>query len=383
MMSTTPAIVIVTERQLFPINAGSRTRIVTLIRSLRRLGFRVVLVTRAGGGWKDALGTWWVADARYCVRAARFYNGSPAAFDCSGFRSGIEAAVRDHSPVAVIAEYLWMAPCLRWVQNGALRLVDTLDVMHRRRRFAGRLTDVWVTCTPEEERRFLEYGDAIIAIQPNERDEFRALAPGSRVICLPHHVALRPARAGGSRPVVAIVGSANPCNVEGITAFVETAWPIVRAAVPSAELRVYGELAAKAPDADGLRRIGPMRDLTRAYRDAAVVINPARLGTGLKIKVVEALAHGKAVVTTTCGADGLMDDAPDAFIASDDLDTFGAAVAHLLLDRRARLDMESAAIRFAASHFSLDRVYAELLQLLRDRPVGVAPAAGERLKAAV
>jgi glycosyltransferase involved in cell wall biosynthesis len=380
-MATTPAIVIVTERQLFPINAGSRARIVTLIRSLRRLGFRVVLVTRTGAGWRDALGTRWLVDARYRVSAPRFYNGSPFAFDCSGFRPAVEAAVREHSPVAVIAEYLWMAPCLRWVQNGALRLIDTLDVMHRRRHFAGRLTDVWVTCTPEEERGFLEYGDVIIAIQPNERDAFRALAPASRVICVPHYVPASPAGGGGSRPIVAVVGSANPCNVEGITAFVETAWPIVRSAVPDAELRVYGELAAKAPHTDGLRRIGPARDLSRAYRDATVMINPARLGTGLKIKVVEALAHGKAVVTTICGADGLIDGATDAFIATDDLSAFGAAVARLLVDPRARMDMESAAIRFAASQFSVGRVYGELLQVIREHSVSATPARAEPLKA--
>jgi glycosyltransferase involved in cell wall biosynthesis len=366
MMTTKPAVVIVTERQLFPINAGSRSRIVTLIRSLRRLGFRVVLVTRKGGGWKDAVGTWRVADALYRPRAPRFYNGSPHPFDPSDFRSSVEAAVREHSPVAVIAEYIWMAPCLRWVINGALRLIDTHDVMHRRRDFAGRLSDVWVTCSADEERRFLACADVIIAIQPNEREVFRALAPAARVICVPHYVPATPASGGDSRRIVTVIGSANPCNTEGITAFVERAWPVVRAAVPDAELHVYGELASQAPDADGLRRVGPARDLTRAYRDAAVMINPARLGTGLKIKVVEALAHGKAVVTTTCGADGLGDAAMAALIATDDLAAFGAAVAHLLVDRRARLELEAAAARAAASEFSIDRVYGELLQVLRE-----------------
>lgn len=367
-MTTRPTIVIVTERQLFPINAGSRARIVTLIRALRWLGFRTVLVTRTGGGWRDTLGTRWLANDRYRARAPRFYNGSPFAFDCSRFRPAVEAAVRDHSPVAVIAEYIWMAPCLQWVQNGALRLVDTLDVMHRRRHFADRLTDVWVTCTPEEERELLGYGDVIVAIQPNERDVFEALAPAARVICVPHYVAVSPSRGGGTRPIVAVVGSANPCNVEGITAFMETAWPIVRASVPDAELRVYGELAQKVPHAEGVRRVGVTRDLDRAYRDAAVMINPARLGTGLTIKVVEALARGKAVVTTTCGVDGLADSA-DAFVATDDLSEFGAAVARLLVDIRVRTDVESAALRFAASHFGMDRVYGELLQVLGEHSV--------------
>jgi glycosyltransferase involved in cell wall biosynthesis len=351
-----------------------------LIRSLRCLGFRVVLVTRTAGGWTDALGTLWLADALYRVSAPGFSPGSPLAFDCSGFRPAIEAAVREYSPVAVIAEYLWMAPCLRWVQNGALRLIDTLDVMYRRHQFADRLSHVWVTCTAEEERSLLEYGDVIVAIQPNEREVFRTLAPASRVICVPHYVPPSRARGSPSRPVVAVVGSANPCNVEGITAFVDSAWPIVRSAVPDAELRVYGDLAAKAPEADRLRRVGPIADLSRAYRDATVMINPARLGTGLSIKVVEALAHGKAIVTTTCGADGLGEGASDALVATDDLAAFGAAVTRLLLNPRARLDMEAAARRFAALHFSLDRTYAELMQVIREHAgAGAVPA--EPLKA--
>ena len=54
--------------------------------------------------------------------------------------------------------------------------------------------------------------------------------------------------------------------------------------------------------------LGHKENIEKEYAEATVVINPAWIGTGLKIKTVEALARGKALVTTPKGIEGLPDD---------------------------------------------------------------------------
>jgi len=365
-MTARPTIVIVTDRHLFPVNEGTRARIVTLIRSLRALGFFVVLVTSSPGK-RRALQTRWLVDRLVVVDAPAFPGGSPSAYDCAPFEPGVRSVVERFSPVAVIAEYIWMAPCLEQVRNGAMRLVDTHDLMHVRRALSDSLSDVWVTCTPEEERHLLEKADAIIAIQPNEQRRFRELVPDREVICIPHHVPVPHRREKRDRAVVAVVGSGNPVNVAGLRWFLDEAWPLVRRQRPETELRIFGDLARAAPPAEGVVPVGFVRTLRRAYRDAAVVINFVRVGTGLKIKTVEALAHGCAVVTTSCGAEGLESGAGRAFLVEDDPERFGLAVAALLGDRHARSRLESAATMFARAEFSRERVYGSFLRALSAR----------------
>jgi glycosyltransferase involved in cell wall biosynthesis len=164
-----------------------------------------------------------------------------------------------------------------------------------------------------------------------------------------------------------MIASDNPGNVEGLTAFLDSAWPIIRRQRPNAELRIFGPLAEKAPACDGVVRVGYIRRLDRAYREAAVIVNPVRFGTGLKIKTVEALARGKAVVTTSCGAEGLESGMGSAFIVEDDMQRFGHATAALLADADARARLGLAAAVFAGAQFNRETAYAGLLEILASR----------------
>ena len=209
-MRRRPTVVVVTEKRLFPVNEGNRARIVTLIKLLRRLDVSVVLVARRPERGLPMIQTRWLADHLVAVDAERFSRGSPSAYDCSAFAAAVRVAVDRFRPVAVIAEYIWMAPCLDVVGTRALRIVDTLDLMHPRRAFADRLTNIWVDCAEDEERALLEKADTVIAIQAREQRRFQELVPTRRVVCVPHHVPVREAGTTGTRHVVAIVGSDNP-----------------------------------------------------------------------------------------------------------------------------------------------------------------------------
>ncbi|MBL8991015.1 MAG: glycosyltransferase family 4 protein, partial [Phycisphaerae bacterium] len=105
--------------------------------------------------------------------------------------------------------------------------------------------------------------------------------------------------------VVLTVGTWSwPPNADGLRWFLERCWPDLRRARPDIRLRVagappsgrLGRLCASAPNVE---MVGFVDDLRAEYAAAAVCVAPIRFGAGTKIKLLEALAHGRATVACT------------------------------------------------------------------------------------
>jgi hypothetical protein len=96
---------------------------------------------------------------------------------------------------------------------------------------------------------------------------------------------------------------------------------------------------------------------------------PLRVGTGLKAKLVQALAHGCAVVTTSVGAQGLAELEPPPFIVADTAPDFALAVAGLIADPAARRELEDRAVR-SAELFNPATAYRPMLAALGLDPPG-------------
>jgi glycosyltransferase involved in cell wall biosynthesis len=94
------------------------------------------------------------------------------------------------------------------------------------------------------------------------------------------------------------------------------------------------------------------------------VINPVSVGTGLKIKTVEALAFGKAVITTRCGAEGLESGAGTAFEVVEDMRQMAGEVVRLLTDPNRRRTLEHQAQAWAQAELSPARIFREFLDFL-------------------
>jgi glycosyltransferase involved in cell wall biosynthesis len=120
----------------------------------------------------------------------------------------------------------------------------------------------------------------------------------------------------------------NP-NVEGLLWFVDQVWPRIREQRPEAVLQIGGNASAvvrqRLEGVEGLEQLGFVDDMAATVRGAAVNLAPIRFGTGTRIKVLDALAQGGAVVSTTLGCEGLdvvdgqhvrLADGPSAFAAA-------------------------------------------------------------------
>ncbi|HEV7482392.1 MAG TPA: glycosyltransferase family 4 protein [Solirubrobacterales bacterium] len=146
--------------------------------------------------------------------------------------------------------------------------------------------------------------------------------------------------------------------------------PAVRSRYPRARLRMVGS----APPAeildlagDGIEVIADAPSMEPHLEAAAVVVAPVRSGGGMRMKVLEAMARQKAVVTTGLGAEGFASLEPELPLRiADDTDGIAAAIAELLGDDGERRELGRDAREFAQRHHSpaawaarLEAVYEE------------------------
>jgi len=159
-------------------------------------------------------------------------------------------------------------------------------------------------------------------------------------------------------------------NRDAATWLAREIMPAVRARYPEARLRLVGN----APPREVRRLAGPRVELIAdapsiaPHLDAAsVVAAPLRTGGGMRMKVLQALAGGKAVVTTSRGAEGFAElEQPLPFVVADDTAAIAAAVADLLADAEERSALGRKGRAFAERHHTpaawaarLEAVYAE------------------------
>jgi glycosyltransferase involved in cell wall biosynthesis len=269
-----------------------------------------------------------------------------------------------YQPCAVVAEYIFTAPCLEVVPPGILKIIDTHDMFCRRKEqvISYGIEDP-LPCTPREERSYLLKSDLIIAIQSNEARLFRKLVPERRVITVGIDYDIVPEIDDGKVVPgrILVVGSDNPLNVHGLNEFYRHAWPAIRNRNPEAVLRVVGKIGNHLSTRDDRVRIaGWVEDLDEEYREAAVVINPTVAGTGLKIKSVEALCKAKPLLATPNSVEGLdyTGDAP--FVVCRDWKEFSESILALLASEEKRRELQERALRFARENFSAETIYAPL-----------------------
>jgi glycosyltransferase involved in cell wall biosynthesis len=132
---------------------------------------------------------------------------------------------------------------------------------------------------------------------------------------------------------------------------------------------IYPPAAVQALACDDIAVTGPVPDILPYMEGAEVVLAPVRIGGGMRMKVLQAMAMGKAVVTTPRGAEGLaVEGSQPPLVVAEDAGAIAAAVESLLGSPDARHTLGGQARAFVNEHYSpaayarrLEAIYAELL----------------------
>ncbi len=275
----------------------------------------------------------------------------------------------------IIADYAFLTDGIPYaLRPDAISLVIMHDLFSSRAAQFDRLgaADSVATIEQHAEMALLGRADAVVAIQAKEAATVRQFLPGRHVITAPMGIEPVAYPQPGRGLSVLFVGSNTAPNILGLRWFRETIWPEVRDNVAGATLLVAGSVCGTVTHSpDGVRLLGVVRDLARLYQEASVVISPLLAGSGLKIKLIEALGHGKAIVATSATLRGVEAELRDVVAVADEPADFAAAVIGLLTDEELRMRRATAALELARAQFSAASCYAELLAFAR-APISVA-----------
>lgn len=229
------------------------------------------------------------------------------------------------------------------------------------------------------EARFGPHYDVHVAV--SKEDAGRLPVPSERVRIVPNGVDVSYFRPGGAAEVddtLVHVGAMRWApNFDGMQHFLSEVWPRIRSRRPHVRLRLAGagsdelDLPDPPPAMEGLGFVQDIRPLVDA---AAVYVVPLRYGGGTRLKILDAMAMGKAVVSTSIGCEGL-DVVPGRdIVVADRPEDFAREVCRLLADRAARTALGDSARKRVVERYAwpvigeqLEDAYALAVRLRAQR----------------
>jgi glycosyltransferase involved in cell wall biosynthesis len=224
----------------------------------------------------------------------------------------------------------------------------------------------------------------VIAVSEHDRKLMSAWVDPSRVTVVPTGVDLGQYQPDFSdremTPLVMFVGAMDwQPNIDAVEFFCMEVWPAVLAQIPQAKFRIVG----RNPDrrvqrlaCSSVEVTGQVPTVIDHLREAAVVVVPLRIGGGTRLKIYEAMAAGKAVVSTSVGAEGLdVHHGRDVMLA-DSAGTFAESVISLLADADLRDQQGRAAVELASNHGwpVIARRFDEVLRRVAGEELKATPA---------
>ncbi|HEV2538427.1 MAG TPA: glycosyltransferase [Frateuria sp.] len=220
------------------------------------------------------------------------------------------------------------------------------------------------------ERNLWNRCDVVVYPSEEEAAQVRIMAPAVESLAVPLYCFREPMQDASSnvaerRGILFVAGFGHPPNVDAARWLVEMILPHVRKHLPQVRLFLAGSNPTdevKALAGNGVEVLGYVDDATLAslYRSARVVVAPLRFGAGVKLKVLEAMAHGVPVATTSVGAQGLP-GLGEVVPVSDDPERIADSLVELLVDDLRWMAIADAAKTYIAEHFSVN-VMAEALR---------------------
>jgi glycosyltransferase involved in cell wall biosynthesis len=225
----------------------------------------------------------------------------------------------------------------------------------------------------------------VIAVSDHDRDQMRAMDGGCQISVVPTGVDTsryqRVPPASGDPPVIVFTGSMDwEPNVDAVEYFCRDVWPAVLAKFPNARFEIVGRNPAPRVQrlaSGSIIVTGTVPSITDHLRNATVVVVPLRMGGGTRLKIFEAMAMAKAMVSTPIGAEGLDVTHGRDLVLADDAPSFAAGILQLLRDPVLRTRYEEAAAKLAAQYdwSHIARKFAEVLQEARAETAGKPQAA--------
>ncbi len=263
--------------------------------------------------------------------------------------------------------------------NAEYRLQERLFQADRRdpRRWPGALySGIQARRLRRYEAQIVRRVDWVIAVSEPDAQDLEALGPARPPVVAPNGVdtayfhpgAVEPLPLG--EPAFVFTGSMDyRPNVDAAQWLARTVWPVVRSALPEARLYLVGRRPSpgvrRLQEIPGIHVIGEVPDVRPYLAGATVYVAPLRAGGGTRLKILEAMAMGKAIVSTPMGCEGLAVVGGEHVWLADG-EAFATAMIALARDPLRRKALGEAARRLAVARYDWEQTLTPLEALYRE-----------------
>lgn len=220
------------------------------------------------------------------------------------------------------------------------------------------------------ERQAYQRADRILLCSRVDAERVRERAPCASVDVVPNGVELeqfpyRPERPRGRAPIFTYIGMLSYApNADALDYFVSRIWPLIRAEIPEARFRIVG----RCPSAEvmalterpGVELVPDVPEILPYFHDADALLVPLRAGSGTRLKILEALASGCPVVTTSLGCEGLEVRNDEHLFIADDPAQFARHAVWVARHPDAVRPLQDSARRLVEEEYTWERIGQQL-----------------------
>jgi glycosyltransferase involved in cell wall biosynthesis len=280
----------------------------------------------------------------------------------------VMARFAEFQPDLIITNQTYLGNIFDHLDNthSILKVVLTIHIEHQRSKDfqKGGLRSHDSLWDWEKESKLLQKADVLLAIQEDDAKILREMAPQSEVFYTPMSAQYHSHDATNQVSQRCLfVGSDIDHNVYGLRWFLESVWPLVLHTVPECSLHVCGTVCSKIQGPyQNARILGRVDNVQLEYAAAEVCLIPLVVGSGLKIKLVEALSHGRACVSTSVGVQGIQEITNKAVFVADTPEDFARAVITVLKSPEKRKAMEDQARKYVTEQLAPEKAYQPFVE---------------------
>ena len=304
--------------------------------------------------------------------ASKFFSSRPFAF-LRYCRPAVSAALREvalsESFDVIICDFLLSCGVIPWdLPIPKILFTHNVEALIWQRHYEITKNLFWKLVSWREwratlctERAYLRRADHVLTVSDADRDFFASIIDSKVITPIPTGVDtdfFQSTKLPQLPNSLVFTGSMDWApNEDGILFFLEKILPLIHGVLPAASLKIVGrnpssKLKRVVEQHPCVTLTGRVEDIRPYLDEAEVCIVPLRVGSGTRLKIFEAMSMGKAVVSTTLGAEGLPVVNGKNVLIADTAEAFAAAVIKLMNDAALRKQLEDAARTLVEREYS-------------------------------
>ncbi len=157
-------------------------------------------------------------------------------------------------------------------------------------------------------------------------------------------------------------------NIEGLLWFVENCWPSIREKYPDWTFKIAGRNAVPkvlSIEADGIEFLGEIPDAAEFYKQGSIMVVPLFSGSGMRVKIIESMACGTPVVTTSQGIEGIDLTKDESYLLAEGQNQFIDAISSLIEDEKKRNLIAENARKFVEQQYDCYKTGNRMYQFFK------------------